>query len=193
MAINLSKGQRVTLDNSMTMALVDLGWDTNQYDGGFDFDLDASVFLLGSNGMCGRDEDFIFYGNLSSRNGAVVHQGDNRVGGGDGENIIIDFTKIPADVDKLAICVTIDQAVERRQNFGQVHNAYIRIAKIANEFDLNGEDQLRFDLDEEFSIETAIVVCEIYKRDGSWKFNAVGAGYQGGLAALVTNYGLSVE
>lgn len=193
MAVNLSKGQRVTLDNSMTMALVDLGWDTNQYDGGFDFDLDASVFLLGSNGKCARDEDFIFYGNLSSRNNAVVHQGDNRVGGGDGENIIIDFTKIPSDVDKLAICVTIDQAVERRQNFGQVRNAYIRIAKIANEFDLNGEDQLRFDLDEEFSVETAIVVCEIYKRDGSWKFNAVGAGYQGGLAALVTNYGLTVE
>ena len=192
MAISLSKGQRVTLDSSMKLALVDLGWDTQQYDGAEDFDLDASVFMLGSNGLCGRDEDFIFYGNLKSRNDAVVHQGDNRKGGGDGENIIIDFTKLPSEIEKLAICVTIDDAVAKRQNFGQVSNAYIRIAKLANEFDETGEDQLRFDLDEEFSIETAIVVCEIYRRNGEWKFNAVGAGYQGGLAALVTNYGLTV-
>ncbi len=193
MAVNLQKGQRVTLDESMKLALVDLGWDTNQYDGAYDFDLDASVFLLDANGRCTRDEDFIFYGNLESRNQAVVHQGDNRVGGGDGENIIIDFTKLPPEIEKLAICVTIDDYEARRQNFGQVQNAYIRIAKLQNEFDMAGEDQIRFDLDEEFSIETAVVVCEIYKRDGAWKFNAVGAGYQGGLAALVRSYGLEVE
>ena len=193
MAVNLQKGQRVTLDESMKLALVDLGWDTNQYDGAYDFDLDASVFLLDANGRCTRDEDFIFYGNLESRNQAVVHQGDNRVGGGDGENIIIDFTKLPPEIERLAICVTIDDYEARRQNFGQVQNAYIRIAKLQNEFDMAGEDQIRFDLDEEFSIETAVVVCEIYKRDGAWKFNAVGAGYQGGLAALVRSYGLEVE
>ena len=192
MAISLSKGQRVTLDSSMKLALVDLGWDTQQYDGAEEFDLDASVFMLGANGLCGRDEDFIFYGNLKSRNEAVVHQGDNRIGGGDGENIIIDFTKLPSEIEKLAICVTTDDAIAKRQNFGQVSNAYIRIAKLANEFDEVGEDQLRFDLDEEFSVETAIVVCEIYRRNGEWKFNAVGAGYQGGLAALVTHYGLTV-
>ena len=193
MAVNLQKGQRVTLDESMKLALVDLGWDTNQYDGAYAFDLAAAVFILEAKGRCTRDEDIILYGNRESRNQAVVHQGDNRVGGGDGENIIIDFTKLPPEIEKLAICVTIDDYEARRQNFGQVQNAYIRIAKLQNEFDMAGEDQIRFDLDEEFSIETAVVVCEIYKRDGAWKFNAVGAGYQGGLAALVRSYGLEVE
>lgn len=193
MAVNLQKGQRVALDSSMKMALVGLGWDTNRYDGGFDFDLDASAFLLGSNGKCIRDEDFVFYNNLNGRNGAVVHQGDNLTGEGDGDDevIVIDFTKVPDEIQKIAVCVTIHDAVERRQNFGQVSNAYIRVAKIANEFDMTGEDQIRFDLEEEFSIETALVVCEIYKHNGEWKFNAIASGFQGGLEALVSNYGLS--
>lgn len=192
MAINLQKGQRVSLDDNMTMALVGLGWDTNKYVGGYDFDLDASAFLLGANGKCMRDEDFVFYNNLNGRDGAVVHQGDNLTGEGEGDDevILIDFTKMPEEIQKIAICVTIHEADKRRQNFGQVSNAYVRVARIDDPTDMIGEDKLRFDLMEDFSIETALVVCEIYKHNGQWKFNAVAAGYQGGLEALVHSYGL---
>ena len=178
----------------MNHALVGLGWDTNRYDGGYDFDLDASAFLLGANGKLQRDEDFIFYNNLESRNKAVVHTGDNLTGDGDGDDevIMIDFTKIPSDIQKIAICVTIHDAVARGQNFGQVSNAYIRIAKMSDEFDTVGEPVLKFDLEEEFSIETALVVAEIYLKNGEWKFNAVAAGYQGGLEAIVRAYGGNV-
>ena len=190
MAINLQKGQRVPLDHSMRMVLVGLGWDTNRYDGGYDFDLDASAFMLGANGKITCDEDFIFYNSKTGRNGAVLHQGDNLTGEGDGDDeiLVIDFTKVPDDIQKIAVCVTIHEALERRQNFGQVSNAYVRVAKIANEFDTVGEDQLRFDLEEEFSIETGLVVCEIYRHNGEWKFNAVAAGYQGGLEAILHMY-----
>ena len=190
MAINLQKGQRVALDNSLQMALVGLGWDTNRYDGGFDFDLDASAFLLGANGKLLRDEDFVFYNNTNARNGAVIHKGDNTTGAGDGDDevIVINFSKIPDEIQKIAICVTIHDAIERRQNFGQVSNAYVRVAKLGSEFDTVGEDQLRFDLEEEFSIETGLVVCEIYRHNGEWKFNAVAAGYQGGLEAILNMY-----
>ena len=115
MAVNLSKGQRVSLDKSVTLARIGLGWDTNKYDGGSDFDLDASVFLLGANGKVLRDEDFVFYNNLNGRNGAVVHTGDNRTGEGDGDDeaIIIDFTKIPPEIEKIAVAVTIFDAQQR--------------------------------------------------------------------------------
>ena len=194
MAISLVKGQKVSLDNSMKLALVGLGWDTNRYDGGYDFDLDASAFLLGDNGKLQRDEDFIFYNNLESRNTAVVHTGDNLTGDGDGDDevIMIDFTKIPDDVKKIAICVTIHDAAARGQNFGQVSNAYSRIVKMADEFDTVGEPVLKFDLEEEFSIETALVVAEIYLKNGEWKFSAVAAGYQGGLEAIVRSFGGNV-
>lgn len=194
MAINLQKGQRVSLDNSMKLALVGLGWDTNRYDGGADFDLDASAFLLGENGKLLRDDDFVFYNNLNGRDGAVVHTGDNLTGDGDGDDevIMIDFTKIPREIKKIAICVTIHDAEARRQNFGQVSNAYIRIAKLRDEFDTVGEPVLKFDLEEEFSIETALVVAEIYNRNGEWKFNAVAAGYQGGLEAICRSFGANV-
>lgn len=192
MAINLTKGQRVSIESGLQLALVGLGWDTNRYDGGYDFDLDASAFLLGENGKLMRDEDFIFYNNLESRNKAVIHTGDNRTGDGDGEVIYIDFTKIPSDVKKIAICVTIDEADARHQNFGQVSNAYIRLAKRADEFDEEGETLLKFDLEEEFSIETALVVAELYQKNGEWKFNAVAAGYQGGLEAIVRSFGGNV-
>ena len=194
MAISLVKGQKVSLDNSMKLALVGLGWDTNRYDGGADFDLDASAFLLGENGKLQKDEDFIFYNNLESRNKAVVHTGDNLTGDGDGDDevIMIDFTKIPDDVKKVAICVTIHDAAARGQNFGQVSNAYIRIAKLADEFDTVGEPVLKFDLEEEFSIETALVVAEIYQKNEEWKFNAIAAGYQGGLEAIVRSFGGNV-
>ena len=194
MAINLQKGQRVALDDSMKLALVGLGWDTNRYDGGYDFDLDASAFLLGENGKLIKDEDFVFYNNLNGRDGAVVHTGDNLTGDGDGDDevILIDFTKIPSEIKKIAICVTILEADIRRQNFGQVSNAYIRVAKMADEFDTVGEPVLKFDLEEEFSIETALVVAEFYYKNGEWKFNAVASGYQGGLAAIVRSYGGNV-
>lgn len=194
MAIDLVKGQRVSLDDSMKIALVGLGWDTNRYDGGLDFDLDASAFLLGENGKLLRDEDFIFYNNLESRNGAVVHTGDNLTGEGDGDDevIMINFEKLPPEIQKIAIVVTIHDADARRQNFGQVSNAYIRIAKCKDEFDTVGIPVLKFDLEEEFSIETALVVAEIYKKNGEWKFNAVAAGYKGGLAAIVRSYGGNV-
>lgn len=194
MAVNLQKGQRVTIDNSLKLGLIGLGWDTNKYDGGYDFDLDASVFLLGANGKVRKDEDFIFYNNLVGADGAVVHQGDNLTGSGDGDDevIVIDFTKIPADVDKIAVAVTIFDADKRKQNFGQVSNAYVRLARMRDEFDLQGETLLQFDLEEEFSIETSLVVCEIYRKNGEWKFNAVAAGFKGGLEALCRNYGVNV-
>lgn len=196
MAVNLSKGQRVSLDKSMTMALVGLGWDPNRYDGGFDFDLDASAFLLGSNGKVRSDADFIFYGNLEHNSGSVKSMGDDTSGGnsdeGDDEQIFIDFSKVPADVEKIAITVTIYDAPARKQNFGQVSNAYVRVARTSGPSDTVGTEVLRFDLGEEFSIETAIVVCEIYRHGAEWKFNAVGAGYQGGLEALCRSFGVNV-
>lgn len=194
MGVNLSKGQRVSLDKNMTMAMVGLGWDTNRYDGGADFDLDASAFMLGANGKVRKDEDFIFYGNLQSSDGSVRHTGDNLTGDGDGDDevLIIDFSKVPSDVSKIAITVTIYDAPERGQNFGQVSNAYVRVARMANENDFNGPEVLKFDLAEEFSVETALVVCEIYKYGNDWKFNAVGAGYQGGLYALCKSFGVNV-
>jgi tellurium resistance protein TerD len=178
----------------MSMALIGLGWDTNRYDGGQDFDLDASAFLLGANGKVRNDSDFIFYGNLESATGAVKHTGDNLTGEGDGDDeiIMISFAKVPPDVEKIAITVTIYDAPNRRQNFGQVSNAYVRVAKVASENDAVGEEVLKFDLVEEFSVETAIVVCEIYRHGGDWKFNAVGAGYQGGLEALCKSFGVNV-
>ena len=196
MAVNLSTGQRVSLDKSMTMALVGLGWDPNRYDGGYDFDLDASAFLLGKNGKVLRDEDFIFDGNQEHRSGSVKSMGDDTSGGnsedGDDEQIFIDFSKVPPEIEKIAITVTIYDAPVRKQNFGQVSNAYVRVARISGPNDTVGTEVLRFDLGEEFSIETAIVVCEIYRNGSEWKFNAVGAGYQGGLEALCRSYGVNV-
>ncbi len=194
MPINLQKGQRISLDKSLKYALVGLGWDTNRYDGGYDFDLDASAFMLGEDGKLLRDEDFIFYNNLNSRDGAVVHTGDNLTGEGEGDDevIMIDLSKMPKEIKKIAICVTIHEAEKRRQNFGQVSNAYIRIARVADESDMVGETVLRFDLEEEFSIETAIVVAEIYLKNGEWKFNAVASGYQGGLEAICRSFGANV-
>ena len=194
MAVNLTKGQKVSLYKGVKLALVGLGWDTNRYDGSADFDLDASAFMLGANGKVRKDEDFIFYGNLESQDGSIRHTGDSLQGGsgGDDETLFIDFTKIPADVERVAITVTIYEAQERRQNFGQVSNAYVRVARRSSEEDTVGIEELRYDLGEDFSIETALVVCEIYRSGSTWKFNAVGAGYQGGLYALCKAYGVNV-
>ncbi len=192
MSIVLKKGQKINLtkDNpGLKKAIIGLGWDTNQYDGGYDFDLDASAFLVGENGRVNNDLDFIFYNNLEHASGGVIHTGDNRTGEGEGDDeaIIIDFTKVPADIHKIAITVTIHEAVERSQNFGQVSNAFSRLVN-----EDSGVEILRYDLSEDFSVETALVFCELYRHDGEWKFSAVGSGFQGGLAALCKNYGLQV-
>lgn len=192
MAINLSKGQKINLtkDNpGLKKVIVGLGWDTNRYDGGYDFDLDASAFMIGENGKVNNDLDFVFYNNLEHPSGSVIHTGDNRTGEGDGddESVLIDFSKIPAGIHKIGITVTIHDAVNRSQNFGQVSNAFVRIVN-----EETGVEILRYDLTEEFSIETALVFCELYRYDGEWKFSAVGSGFQGGLASLCKNYGLDV-
>jgi len=190
MTINLNKGQKIDLTKSnpsLKKAVIGLGWDTNKYSGGGDFDLDASAFLVGSNGKTNNDLDFIFYNNLEHSTGAVIHTGDNRTGDGDGddEQIIIEFSKIPSEIDKIAITVTIDDAIARAQNFGQISNAFVRVVN-----EETNEEILRYDLSEDFSVETALVFCEIYRNNGEWKFNATGSGFQGGLSALCKNYGL---
>ena len=192
MAIQLSKGQRIDLtknDPTLQKIVIGLGWDVKNFDGGQDFDLDASAFILNAHGKCRNDFDFIFYNNLQSTDGSVTHTGDNRTGEGEGddEQIKIDLSKIPDDVNKIAITVTIHDAEVRRQNFGQVTNAFVRLVN-----EDTGAEVLRYDLGEDFSIETAVVFCEVYRHNLDWKFNAVGSGYQGGLHSLVKAYGLSV-
>lgn len=188
--INLSKGQKIDLTKTnpgLTKVVVGLGWDTNKYSGGGDFDLDASVFLVGEGGKSRGPEDFIFYNNLVGAGGAVTHTGDNLTGEGEGddEQVIVDLPNVPADVHKISFTVTIHEAESRGQNFGQVSNAFIRIVN-----ENSNEELIRYDLGEDFSIETALVVGELYRHGNEWKFNAIGSGYQGGLAALVNDYGL---
>ena len=192
LAISLSKGQKVDLTKTnpgLSKVIVGLGWDTNRYDGAKDFDLDTSVFLLGDNGKVASDSDFIFYNNATGGNGSVVHTGDNRTGAGDGddEQTNIDLNNVPAAVQRITFVITIHDAEARSQNFGQVSNAYVRI--------LNGDSNqelIRYDLGEDFSIETALVVGELYRHNGEWKFSAIGSGFQGGLTSLATNFGLQV-
>lgn len=192
MAVNLSKGQKVSLTKGnpgLSRIVVGLGWDTNKYDGGADFDLDAAAFLLGANGKVTSDADFVFYGNLKHASGAVEHMGDNLTGDGDGddEQIKVNLAAVPANIEKIGFTVTIYDSDARRQNFGQVSNAYIRI------FDeVSNAELIRYDLGEDFSIETAVVVGELYRNNGEWKFNAIGSGFQGGLFALCKNYGVNV-
>lgn len=193
MPINLQKGQKVSLTKGnpgLSKIVVGLGWDVKRFDTGRDFDLDTAAFLLGENGKVLRNEDFVFYGNKLHDSSSVEHLGDNLTGAGDGddEQIKVDLSLVPANITKIIFTVTIYEAEQRRQNFGQVNNAFIRIYN-----EVNGEELLQYDLDEDFSIETAVVFGELYKRGGEWKFNAIGSGYQGGLAALCENYGVEVE
>jgi tellurium resistance protein TerD len=188
--ISLQKGQKIDLTKgnpTLSKVIVGLGWDTNKYSGGHDFDLDASAFLLRAGDKATGINDFVFYNNLVGGNGSVVHTGDNLTGEGDGddEQIKIDLKAVPAEIQKIAITVTIHDAQVRGQNFGQVSNAYVRIVN-----EETGQELLRYDLGEDFSIETAVVFGELYRHNGEWKFAAVGSGFSGGLQALCANYGL---
>ena len=192
MAITLSKGRKVSLTKGnpgLKHIVVGLGWDTNKYDGGFDFDLDSAAFLLDENGKVNADTDFIFYNNLKHSSGAVEHLGDNLTGEGNGddEQVKVDLSLVPQNISKIAFTVTIHEALERRQNFGQVSNSYVRVI----DEDTN-QELLNYELGEDFSIETAIVVCEIYRHNGEWKFNALGSGFEGGLEALCKNFGVNI-
>lgn len=192
MAVCLTKGQKVDLTKGnpgLSKLLIGLGWDTNKYDGGFDFDLDAAAFLLGANGKVTNDGDFVFYGNLKHASGSVEHLGDNLTGEGEGddEQIKVDLSTVPANIEKIDFTVTIYDADVRKQNFGQVSNAFIRVVDESSNTEL-----IRYDLGEDFSIETAVIVGELYRHNGEWKFNAVGSGYQGGLHALCQDFGVNV-
>lgn len=191
MAITLNKGGNLSLsktDPSLTQVLVGLGWDARATDGA-DFDLDASAFLLNNSDKVRGESDFIFYNQTRSPEGAVEHTGDNLTGEGDGddESIKIDLTKVPSEVQKIAITVTIHDAESRRQNFGQVQNAFIRV--VNNQTDV---EIVRFDLNEDYSTETAMIFGELYRHNGEWKFRAVGQGYNGGLRAMCGQYGINI-
>ena len=161
----------------------------DRYDGGHECDLDVSVFMTGDNGKVENETNFVFYNNPQDGAGSVIYSGDNRTGEGEGddESVKVTLSKVPANVQKISFTVTIHEADARGQNFGQVSNAYIRIVDTAK-----NEELLRYDLGEDYSIETAIVVAELYRHNGEWKFAAVGSGFQGGLAALCRNFGLNV-
>ena len=191
MAISLTKGQNISLsktDPSLKNVLVGLGWDTRSTDGQ-DFDLDASVFMATENGKVPSDRHFIFYNQLVSPCGGVEHTGDNLTGDGDGddESVIVCLDKVQSNIKSLFITVTIHDAEARRQNFGQVSNAFVRI--VNND---TSEEIVRFDLSEDYSTETAMVFGEIYRHNGEWKFRAIGQGYTGGLYSLCQQYGVNV-
>ncbi|CAA9201328.1 MULTISPECIES: TerD family protein [Flavobacterium] len=182
MAINLEKGQRQSID--APKFIVGLGWDSNSSNTGSDFDLDASVFLVGANGKIPNDNHFVYYNNLKSPDGAVTHTGDNLTGAGDGddEKIQIDLSTISPDVHEISFVVTIHHADTKRQNFGQIRNSYIRI------LDQTNTELVKYELDEDFSIETAVEFGRIYKRNNEWKFEAVGIGMKGGLQDYLNKY-----
>ncbi|WP_448663665.1 TerD family protein [Sphingomonas sp. CJ20] len=191
MSVSLSKGGNVSLSKeepNLSRILIGLGWDVRTTDGA-DFDLDASAFLLAADGRVRGDSDFIFYNNLRSTDGSVEHTGDNRTGAGDGDDeaLKVNLPRLPADVQKIAVAVTIHEGEARRQSFGMVSNAFIRIVD-----DVTGRELSRYDLAEDASTETAMIFGEVYRHNGEWKFRAVGQGYKGGLAPLARNYGVSV-
>ncbi|MEA5510993.1 TerD family protein [Crocosphaera sp. UHCC 0190] len=190
MAINLKKGQKISLEKAspgLEAVFVGLGWDVKKVDTGKDFDIDVSVFLLGENERLLSDEHLIFYNNKKSPDShhAVEHMGDNLTGAGEGDDevVLVNLTKIPSEVHKLVFVVTIHEADARGQNFGQVENAFVRLTDVKTK-----NEVLRYDLSEDYSIETALIMAEIYNKDGEWRMSAVGSGYQGGLQAIVNRY-----
>ncbi|MDJ0691378.1 MAG: TerD family protein [Xenococcaceae cyanobacterium MO_188.B32] len=190
MTVNLTKGQRVSLEKvspGLKEIFIGLGWDINATDTGADFDIDASVFMLNSNEKLISDRHFVFYNNLTSPDPdqSVQQRGDNLTGAGEGDDEIIDVNlrTVPTEVAKIAIAVTIHEAEQRKQNFGQVNNAFVRIVNCENEKEI-----IRYDLTEDYSIETALIMAELYRKDGEWRMNALGSGYEGGLQALLDRY-----
>jgi tellurium resistance protein TerD len=190
MAVSLAKGQRVSLEKvapGLSEVLIGLGWDVKSTDTGYDFDLDSSLFLLDANEKLISDNHFIFYNNLTSPDPdkSVQHLGDNLtgVGEGDDEVIKINLKKVPNDVQKIVVTVTIHEAQQRKQNFGQVQNAFVRVVNAQTK-----QEAVRYDLVEDYSIETALIMAELYRKDEEWRLNAVGAGYQGGLQSLLDRY-----
>jgi len=190
MAISLQKGGNVNLSKEapgLSKVIIGLGWDPRATDGK-EFDLDGSAFLLKADGKVRGDSDFIFYNNLKSTDGSVTHTGDNRSGEGDGddERVVVDLSQVPAEIDRLAVSVTIHEAEQRNQNFGMVSRAYIRC------LNADGEKEIaRYDLSEDGSVETAMIFGELYRAGSEWKFRAVGQGYKGGLGPLARSYGVN--
>lgn len=190
MAVSLTKGQRVSLEKvspGLSEVFIGLGWDVKATDTGSDFDLDSSLFLLGANEKLISDNHFIFYNNLTSPDPdkSVQHMGDNLTGAGEGDDevIKINLKKVPNEVQKIVVTVTIHEAQQRHQNFGQVQNAFVRLVNAQTQ-----QEAVRYDLVEDYSIETALIMAELYRKDGEWRLNAVGSGYQGGLQALLDRY-----
>lgn len=187
--VNLVKGQRVDLtkgNEGLKKIIVGLGWDVNKYDGD-NFDMDASALLLSGNGKVRNAGDFVYFNNTKHSSGSVIHMGDNLTGegAGDDEQIVVDLSKVPEDVEKICFAVTIYDADVRMQNFGMISNAYIRMLNKET-----NDELIRYDLGEDYSMETSMVLGELYRHNGEWKFNAVGAGYSGGLSALCNEYGI---
>ena len=192
MAINLSKGQKIGLTQfnpGLKNIMAGLGWDISKYDGGSDFRLDAAVFMTGASGKVEKDTNFVFYNNRKDEAESVICNSEYRIryGDGDDETVNITLDKVPADVEKICFTVTIYKADERGQNFGQVSDAYIRIVNAEN-----GEEFVRYDLGEDFSVDTAIAIAELYRYNGEWKFATIGSGFTGGLAALCENFGVDI-
>jgi stress response protein SCP2/tellurite resistance protein len=191
LGVTLSKGQKVDLTKShpgLQNVVVGLGWNISHL--GSIFDLDASAFLLGPTGKVNNDLDFVFYNNPSGGNGSILYSGDNRIGSGvrDDEQIKIDLNKVPTHIHRIAFTITIHDAQVKRQNFGQISDSYVRIFN-----EQTNEELLRFNLGRDFTVETAIVAAELYRHNGEWKFNAIASGFQGGLAALCRNFGVTVD
>ena len=191
MGVRLSKGQKVDLTKTnpgLQVVMAGLGWDVSHNQS--QYDLDASAFLTGASGKVQSDSDFVFYNNPSGGNGSILYSSDNRTGAGTGddEQIRIELNKVPQHIHRIAFTITIHDAQMKGQNFGQVSNAYVRIFNA-----MTNEELLRFDLGRDFTVETAIVAAELYRHNGEWKFNAIASGFQGGLAALCRNFGVSVD
>ena len=192
MSISLVKGQKIDLtkgNSGLAKVVFGLGWDTNRYDGNVDFDLDVSAFLTDNTGKVTGEADFVFYNQANHPSGAIIYSGDNQTGAGSGddETFTVDLTKIPSNIEKISFVVTIYDAENRLQNFGMVDNSFIRA------YDDNTKEELfKYELNEDFSLETGIVAGELYRRNGEWKFNAVGSGYSGGLASIARSFGLNI-
>ena len=191
MAVSLSKGGNVSLSKEapgLKNVVVGLGWDPRATDGQ-EFDLDASVFVCGESGKVRSDVDFIFYNNKTGADGSIEHMGDNRTGEGEGddEQVKIDLSKVPADIKKLAFAVTIHDAEARKQNFGMVGGAFMRVVNAEGDKEL-----ARYDLGEDFALEAAVIFGEVYRHGDEWKFKAVGQGFNGGLGPLASSFGVNI-